>query len=270
MDLELKGKVALVTGAGQGVGREIARVLASEGVSVGVNDLYKERADVVAREIMDSGGRALGIQADVTSLKQVERMVDEVEEALGPVNILVNNAGVPVEIRSGRMQRTLFIDSDPTWWRKHIDLNVYGCLNCSYKVLPSMIDRKEGKIINIISEAGRVGEVYLAVYSGAKAAILGFSKALAREVGRHRINVNCVALGATAHEGTRPRLDPDATPETDPTLAKMLKLYPIGMGLGRIGRPWDAAYAVAFLASPKASFITGQCLSVSGGFSMVG
>jgi 3-oxoacyl-[acyl-carrier protein] reductase len=132
-----------------------------------------------------------------------------------------------------------------------------------------MIERKQGKVISIISEAGRTGEANLAVYSGAKAGILGFTKALAREVGRYCINVNCIAIGATAHEGTKPVLNPDATPETDERLNKMLKLYPIGRGLGRIGRPYDAAYAVAFLASPKAAYITGQCLSVSGGFSMV-
>jgi 3-oxoacyl-[acyl-carrier protein] reductase len=132
-----------------------------------------------------------------------------------------------------------------------------------------MVERKEGKILSIISEAGRTGEANLAVYSGAKAGILGFTKALAKEVGRYAINVNCIAIGATAHEGTKPILDPDATLQTDPNLDRILKVYPIGRGLGRIGRPYDAAYAIAFLASPKACFVTGQFLSVSGGFNMV-
>lgn len=269
MDLELKGKVALITGAGQGIGRCVAQILAEEGVKVAVNDLFKEKAEKVTKEITDVGGIAKGFQADITDLDQVKDMVSKIVAELGSINILVNNAGVPWEVRSGQIKRTVFIESPTILWKKQIDLNMYGTLNCTYCVLPSMIEKKEGKIISIISEAGRIGEANLAVYSGAKAGILGFTKALAREVGRYCINVNCIALGATAHEGTKPVLDPDATPETDPNLAKMLKVYPIGKGLGRIGRPYDAAYAVAFLVSPKACFITGQCLSVSGGFSMI-
>ena len=131
-----------------------------------------------------------------------------------------------------------------------------------------MVERRTGKILSVISEAGRIGEFNLVVYSGAKAGILRFTKGLAREVGRYSVNLNCIAIGATAHEGTRPPLDPDDTPETNERLAKMLKNYPIGRGLGRVGRPSDAAAAITFLASDQAAFITGQCLSVSGGFSM--
>ena len=269
MDLELKEKVALITGAGQGVGKEIAKVLAAEGAKVAVNDLFKEKADNVVKEITEKGGIAVAVQTDVTNLEEVKAMMAKISANLGSVTILVNNAGVPLELRTGQMKRTIFAESEYITWKKHIDLNLYGCLNCTRTALPSMIERKEGKIISIISEAGRVGESNLAVYSGAKAGILGFTKAVAREVGRYAINVNCIAIGATAHEGTKPFLNPDATPETDPNLNKMLKVYPIGRGLGRIGRPYDAAFAVAFLASPKACFITGQCLSVSGGFSMV-
>jgi len=269
MDLELRGKVALVTGAGQGVGREIAKVLASEGAKVVVNDLFRERAEAVAKEITDAGGAGLGIQADVTDLDQVKAMVGKTADTSGPVDILVNNAGIPPEVYSGNVGYKAFVEDVPSSWKKVIDLNTYGCLHCTHSVLGSMIERKGGKIVSIISEAGRVGEPFLAVYSGAKAGILGFSKALAREVGRYCINVNCIAIGATAHEGTRPFMDPDATPESDPNLNKTLKVYPVGRGLGRIGRPSDAAAAVAFLVSSKAAFITGQCLSVSGGFSMV-
>ncbi|MBW1785048.1 MAG: SDR family NAD(P)-dependent oxidoreductase [Deltaproteobacteria bacterium] len=269
MDLELEGKVAFITGAGQGVGREISKVLALEGVQVAVNDFYAERAQAVAKEIQDAGGKAMAAQADITDLEQVKAIVSKVSETFGSVGILVNNAGVPIAVRTGEVSRTVFSESDPTDWDKQIGLNTYGSLNCTRAVIESMIERKEGKIIGIISEAGRTGETHLAVYSGAKAGILGFSKGLAREVGKYCINVNCVAIGATAHEGTKPILNPDATPETDEILSKMLKVYPIGRGLGRIGRPYDVAYAVAFLASSKAAFITGQCLSVSGGFSMV-
>jgi 2-hydroxycyclohexanecarboxyl-CoA dehydrogenase len=268
MDLDMKGRVALVSGAGQGVGREICRVLASEGVKVAVNDLFQEKAERVADEIIRAGGIAVGVKADVTDLDQVKAMVAKIVAELGSVDILVNNAGIPNEIRTGEIKRTVFAESEPILWKKQIDLNMYGCLNCVHSVLPAMIERNHGKIMSIISEAGRIGEANLAVYSAAKAGILGFTKALAREVGRYAINVNCVAIGATAHEAIKHVLNPDATPETDPILAKILKVYPIGKGLGRIGRPFDPAYAIAFLASPRAEFITGQCLSVSGGFSM--
>lgn len=268
MDLELTGKVAFITGAGQGVGRGIAHVLAAEGVQVAINDLFAERADKVAQEITEAGGKAMAAPADITDLEQVKGVIAKVVANLGPVDILVNNAGVPHEVRSGKVARTVFAESDPEYWKKQVDLNLYGCLNCVHAVLGSMIERKRGKIISIISEAGRIGEANLAVYSGAKAGILGFTKAIARENGRYAVNANCIAIGATAHEGTKPILDPDATPETNEILNKILKVYPIGRGLKRVGRPIDAACAVAFLASPKADFITGQCLSVSGGFSM--
>jgi len=269
MDLELKGKVAFVTGAGQGIGKCIAQVLAREGVKVAINDLFTERAEQTLKTIPETGGEAMIAPADIINLNQVKDAIKKTVDNFGPIDILVNNAGVPHEVRSGKIARTIFAGSDPEYWKKQVNLNLFGCLNCVSSVIELMIERKSGKIISIISEAGRVGEVNLAVYSGAKAGILGFTKALARENGRYGINVNCVAIGATAHEGTKPMLDPDATPETSETLNKMLKVYPIGRGLKRLGRPTDAANAVAFLASSKSEFITGQCLSVSGGFSMV-
>jgi NAD(P)-dependent dehydrogenase (short-subunit alcohol dehydrogenase family) len=148
MDLEFKGKVALITGAGQGVGREIARVLAAEGASVVVNDFYKERAEAVASEISKTGARALGIQCDVTDRDQVKTMMSKAVEAFGPVDILVNNAGVPVQVRSGEMKRTYFVDIDPANWRKISSFFLrMPDLYCS--VLPSMIEER-GRIINII------------------------------------------------------------------------------------------------------------------------
>jgi len=267
MDLQLTGKIALVTGSGQGIGREIAKTLAAEGAVVAVNDYFEERANKVADEIKGMGYKAEAFQADIIDQEKVIGMIDRITKQLGPVDILVNNAGVPIEIREGRTPRTLFIDSDKVAWDQQINLNTYGVLNCVHAVLGSMIERRSGNIISMISEAGRTGEYNLAVYSGAKAGILGFTKALAREVGKHAINVNCIAIGATAHEATL--LKADDTPEKNERFAKMLKVYPIGRGLGRVGRPSDIANAVAFMASPKACFITGQCLSVSGGFSMV-
>ncbi|MCJ7832800.1 MAG: SDR family oxidoreductase [Deltaproteobacteria bacterium] len=270
MNFGLKGKVVVITGAGQGVGREIAKVMAAEGAKVVPNDLYQERAEAVAKEITDAGGTAMGIKANIINLDEVKAMMAKTVETFGPVDILVNNAGVPDPIRRGEVARTLFINSGPSDCKFQIDLNIYGWLNCVHAVIGSMVERRTGKILSVISEAGRIGEYNLMVYSGVKAGVLGFTKALAQEVGRYRINLNCIALGATAHEGTKPFLNPDHTPETNEILKKMLKNYPIGRGLGRVGRPSDAAAAIAFLASNQAVFITGQGLSVSGGVSMIG
>ena len=155
-------------------------------------------------------------------------------------------------------------------WCKVVDLNVYGVMYCCRAVLPGMRAKGGGKIVSIMSEAGRIGEAGLAVYSGAKAAILGFSKAIAREHGRDSINVNVVALGAVSHEGiANGALHPDATPENDERLKKMLKVYPIARGLNRLSRPEDVSGAVLYLASSRADYVTGQSLGVSGGYAMI-
>ena len=271
MDLELEGKVALVTGAGQGVGRAIAKTLAEEGARVVVNDLVGERCGAVAREITGSSGVALPYEANVIDRAAVVAMAKAAAEAFGPIDILVNNAGVLPERRSGEIGLPAFIGSNPEHWRKFIDLNFVGPLNCVDAMGAGMIARREGKIVTIVSDAGRVGEARLAVYSGAKAAAIGFTKALAKEVGRYAINVNCVSLSAVAHEAPMADfLRLDATAANNETLAKILRQYPIGEGLGRLTRPQDAADAVAFLVSPRAAYITGQVLSVNGGYAMPG
>jgi 2-hydroxycyclohexanecarboxyl-CoA dehydrogenase len=267
MDLKLKGKVALVTGAGRGVGRGICLRLAEEGARIIVNDYHQDRAARVAEEVLANGGHARAVHADITDIGQVRAMVAQAVELYAPVDILVNNAGIPTrdpgeEAKSGWED---FHGSDPASWRKVVDLNIYGTMNCTHAVLPGMVSRSGGKIISIMSEAGRVGEAKLAAYSGAKAGILGFSKAVAKEVGKHCINVNVVALGAIdAKELNFDRLE-DAAKER---LTQLFKAYPIGRGLRRLSRASDVADAVAFLASERAQYITGQVLGVSGGFAM--
>jgi 2-hydroxycyclohexanecarboxyl-CoA dehydrogenase len=269
MDLGLKDKVALVTGGGRGVGRGVCIRLAEEGAKVVVNDYHERRAERVAAEIREAGGQAVPAPADITDLAQVRAMVARTQEVFGPVDILVNNAGIPArdpneEVKSGGGWEDFF-KSDPSSWRRMIDLNMYGTMNCTHTVLPSMVERRYGKIISVMSEAGRVGEAKLAVYSGAKAGMLGFSKAIARELGKHCINVNVVALGAVdAKEIEFDALDEAAKAR----MTALFKSYPIGRGLLRLSRAGDIADAVAFLASDRAQYITGQVLGLSGGFAM--
>lgn len=269
MDLSIKGKVAFVTGGGQGVGRRICLQLAQEGCKVAVNDYFEERAQKVVKEIQAQGGIAFAATADITDKKLIDRAIDAAVATLGPIDILVNNAGVTIERREKGGMAPLFVETGPEDWEKILALNVWGMLHCCYKVLPGMQARRWGRIVNVMSEAGRAGEARLAVYSGAKAAMLGFAKAIAREHGRDCINVNTVALGAVSHEGiSKGALSPAATPETEPRLGKMLKAYPVAQGLNRLSRPEDIAPMVCFLASEHAAYITGQSIGISGGFVM--
>lgn len=270
MDLGLKGKVALVTGGGMGVGREICKRLASENVKVAVNDILADRADAVAKEIRESGGQAVAYVADIIDLEAVQAMVENIQQDLGPVDILVNNAGVVPERRTGEIGMPTFLEMAPRFWRKIVDLNYFGVMNCVAAVAGGMVQRRSGKIVSMISDAARIGEPRMAVYSGAKAAILGFSKAIAKELGPHRINVNTVSLSAVAHENPIAGFQrPEATVDSNDTLRKVLRNYPIGEGLGRLTRPEDAADAVLFLVSDRAAYVTGQSLGVNGGFVMV-
>ena len=268
MDLQLQGKVALVTGGGRGVGRGICLRLAEEGAKIVVNDFHEQRAQRVAAELKERGAEALPVRADITDLAQVRAMVEKAQDTFGPVDILVNNAGIPTREPGTEVKGSGWEDfalTSPEAWRQIIDLNIYGTMNCTHSVLTPMIERRQGKIISIMSEAGRLGEAKLAAYSGAKAAILGFSKAIARELGKHRINVNVVALGAVdAKEVEFEQLD-DAAKDR---LSKLFKAYPIARGLQRLSRASDVANAVAFLASDRSQYITGQVLGLSGGFAM--
>lgn len=270
MDLKLDGKVALVTGAGQYMGRAMALDLAAEGAAVAVNDIVAEKAQGVVEEIAERGGRAVAAVADVTDREGIEALVAWIAGDLGPVDILVNNAGLPVPQHEGdtMASRTanLFVDSDPEWWKRWVDINYFGTLNCSRAVLGSMRERQTGRIINIVSDAARVGEPHQAVYAGAKAAIVGFSKSIAREMGRYGITVNCLSLGAVPHKEWIEESDEAA----EERRKRALRVYPMGRALNRFGTPEDASYAVVFFASPRAEWITGQVLSVSGGYTMVG
>jgi 3-oxoacyl-[acyl-carrier protein] reductase len=274
MDLQLKGKVALVTGSGRGIGRSIAMTLGAEGARVAVNDYYLDRAESVAKEMKGTGGEALAIQADITRAEQVEPMVQRILETWGRLHILVNNAGIPAGILEENSKALMndFADTSFDSWNRLIQLDFVGTLNCCKAVLPPMMKQNYGKIVSLISDAGRIGEPKQAVYSGVKAGILGFSKALAKEVARYRINVNCVSPSTTT--GTYVTelggLNDPQSEEQKEKLSKFLKVYPLGRALNRLGQPSDLAHTVAFLASDVSEWITGQVLSVNGGYCMVG
>ena len=266
MDLNLKGKTALVTGGGQGVGRRIALTLAAEGARVAVNDLVAERAQKVVDEIVAAGGQGVAAAFDITDGAAVRATL----ERIGAVDILVNNAGIIPERRSGEVGLPAFHEQPPEHWAKIVNLNLMGTLNVTHACLQGMVQRRYGKVVTIMSDAGRIGEARYVVYGAAKAAQAGMTRSLAKEVGTHRINVNTVSLSAVSHEAPMADfLREDATPESNETLKKVLNSYPIGKGLGRLTRPQDAANTVAFLVSDASEYITGQVLSVNGGYAMV-
>jgi 2-hydroxycyclohexanecarboxyl-CoA dehydrogenase len=245
----LEGKAALVTGAGRGIGKSIAARLAAEGARVAVADVDHDTARATAAEI---GNGAIAVRIDVTDTGSVKSAIAEAAERLGPIDVLVNNAGWD--------KVEPFVKSQEETWDRVLAINLKGPIACSRAVLDSMIERRSGKIVSIGSDAGRVGSSGEAVYSGAKAGVIGFSKTLAREVARYGINVNVVCPGPT----NTPLLQ-EIAGGNEKLMAALKQAIP----LGRTGEPEDIAGAVAFLASDDAGFITGQTLSVSGGLSMI-
>ena len=248
-------RIAVVTGGGRGIGRAIAIALARDAWAVAVLDLAGESASAVAQEIVSAGGQAVGLAADVTDLPAMQAACDAVERDLGPIGALVNNAGWDTLAR--------FADGPPDLWDRIIDVNLKGALNATYAVLPRMLERGAGRVVSISSDAGRVGSSGEAVYSGCKAGVIGFSKALAREVARRGITVNCVCPGPTETALLESVM---AGEQGQKVLAGMRRAVP----LGRLGRAEDIAPAVVYLLSDGAAYVTGQVLSVSGGLTMQG
>lgn len=247
----LDGKVAVVTGAGRGIGRAIAIEFAREGADLAVIDLDPINAISVVGEVEEIGRRSQAINLDITSFSAVKDAFEKIISTLGKIDILVNNAGWD------RVEP--FIQNTEETWDKIIAVNYRGMINCTRAVLDHMIERRYGRIISIGSDAGRVGSTGEAVYSGCKAAVIAFSKTIARETARYGINVNVVCPGPTEtplfEEMTR----------DNPRLSDALKR---AIPLGRLACPEDIAPSVAFLASGCADYITGQTISVSGGLTM--
>ena len=250
----LTGKTALVTGGGRGIGRAIALGLAHGGAQVAVLDILKDNAEGVCREIEALGVKGLALGADLTRRPEVNRAVEEALAQWGQLDILVNNAGWD--------KLEPFLESEEETWERILAVNFKSVLYVCKAALPSMVARGAGKVINIASDAGRVGSTGEAVYSGTKGAVIAFSKALAREMARHRITVNVVCPGLTE----TPLLASirGQSPKTEKIIEAVTRAIP----LGRAATPEEIASAVVFLASPEADFITGQTLSVSGGLTM--
>lgn len=250
--IDLSGRSAIITGGGRGIGRETALLLARAGADVTIADMDEARAQAVADEARALGVRALAVRADVTKFEDAQAMAQTALAAHGHVDILVNNAA--------RWTIKLFKDFPPQDYDNDIRVTLYGALYCSRAVLDAMIAQKYGRIVNLISDAGRIGEPYLTVYSAAKAGVAGFTKALAKEVGRYNITVNGVAPGTTHTPGAAEFIATAGGEE------KLAKAYP----LRRLAQPIDIANTILFLASDLSSYMTGQIVSVSGGYSMVG
>jgi len=250
----LKGKRAIVTGGGSGIGREICKRFAEEGTGVLIFDVNLEGATDTAGMVKSAGGNATSYHVDISDRAAVDKAVKDAERD-GPIDILVNNAGWDRPIP--------FLDTDIEFWKKIIDINLYGPLHMHHAVVPGMVANGGGRIVNVSSDAGRVGSSGEAVYSACKGGIIAFSKTLARELARKNIRINTVCPGPT---DTRLLEEFKGGATGDAILEGMKRIIP----MRRIGQPEDYPGLVCFLASDDASFILGQTISVSGGLTMQG
>lgn len=254
---DMTGRVVLVTGAGQGVGLRAAQLLAEHGAAgLVVNDYHTERAEAAAKSIEALGVPALALQADVGDSAQVAAMFRRSAEHFGRVDVLINNAGNagPVEDTAAHMKQ--FWDTSPEEWQVWLHTNLLGVMTCTHAALPGMIAQGYGRIVTVISDAGRFGEPHLAVYSAAKGGAASFMRAIAKAGARYGIAANCISLGAMSTPALERRLsDPERR-------KKVLGHYLVR----RLGTPDDAACAILYLASDAASWVTGQTLPVNGGY----
>lgn len=251
----LSGKAAVVTGGAQGIGKAIALRLARDGANVGILDLQKEESITAAKEITGLGVMGVSIQCDVTDYDKMKEAVGSLYETFGSIDILINNAGIDVA--------KPFINTDKDLWEKIINVNYRSFLNASHACIPYMIEQKNGNIVSLGSDAGRIGNPGEVLYCGTKAAIMASSKALARELARYNIRVNAVSPGPVhtelwdkLHEGEKGKKVTEAVTRAIP--------------LRRLGTPEDVADVVAFFVSDDSRYLTGQVLSIDGGLTMIG
>ena len=248
--MTLEGKIAVVTGAGSGIGRATAEALAAAGATVVCADINRETGEETAAALRAAGGRADYRPVDLTDAGSIEAFAQEVAAKHGAVDVLVNGAGW------GKTHP--FWEGTPELWERVIALNFVGPMRLTRALLPAMIERGSGKIVNISSDAGRVGSLGETVYARTKGGLIAFTKSLARETARYNINVNCVCPG------------PTETPLLFAVPEKHLDAFKKAIPFRRFAKPTEVAAAVVFFASDQSSYVTGQVLSVSGGLTMVG
>lgn len=250
--MRLKDKVAIVTGGGSGIGRETCRLFAREGAKTIVVDLIIEAASKVAEELKAQGYEALAMEIDVTNLEQVKHMAGAVLEEFGRIDVLANiaggSAGPAIKTTHG-----LFADSTKERWDDMIHLNLFGTFNCTRAVINHMIERRGGKIVNFASTAGTVGMQKATEYSAAKGGVIAFTRALAKEVAQHGINVNSISPGIIG------------SPRVRGMNKEMVQQWEEGIPLGRLGKPEEVASVVLFLSTDESSYITGENITVAGG-----
>ncbi|WP_053362428.1 3-oxoacyl-ACP reductase family protein [Bacillus sp. FJAT-27251] len=245
-------KVAFITGAGRGIGREIARTLSSRGMDIIVTDINIENANETVSIVEKEGGKAVAVYCDVTKLESVQEAVKASLAHFGKIDVLVNNAGWD--------KVEPFLKSEPSTWKLIMDINLMGQIHTCKEILPIMIENGYGKVVNIASDSGRVGSSGESVYSAAKGGVIAFTKTMAREMARNKINVNCISPG------------PSNTPlfeEIGSYNQGIAKALEKAIPFRRLAQPSDIANGVAFLASDEAEYVTGQTLSVNGGLAMV-
>ena len=244
-DQILDGRVALITGAGRGVGLGIALELASRGAAIAINDINEERADEAVAAVIDAGGTAVAATGDIADEEAVRAIVASAAQ-LGPVDILVNNAGIPPQ----GMGLVSFLEETTASWKQFVDINLYGVAFLTRAALPAMIENGWGRVVTIVSDSGRVGDPHLAMYGASKAAAISLMRSIAAEVGPLGVTCNAISLSTIAMPGMSEEMQ-----------TKLGNRYP----LKRLGQPADVAGAVAYFASPAAEWVTGQTLSVNGG-----
>lgn len=262
MDLGHSGKVVLITGSGSGIGQHTAVAFAREGAKVAVNDISKDGIAETLRMIEAEGGEGMAAQCDITDTGAVAAMIAGIEKKWGRLDVLVNNAAVMT-------QHALFLEKTPEQCDTEIKVTLYGTINCIRAALPGMIDRNYGKIVNIATDAARIGQEREAVYSAAKGGVISFTKSIAKEVGKNNINANVISPGATNSPMRNAILDKMRATMGEEKVAareeRVRRVYP----LRRIGEMEDVSNAILFVSSDCARHVTGQVLSVNGGFAMV-
>ena len=251
-----ESRVALVTGGGGGIGSAVCRGFADEGAAVAVVDRSTDAAESTAAAIVDGGGRAIAVECDITERSAVDGAVARITAELGAIDVLVNNAGWDLFVP--------FLQTEPDDWSRLIDINLVGAMHLHHSVLPRMIERGRGRVVNVSSDAARVGSSGEAVYAACKAGLIAFSKTLAREHARHGITFNVVCPGPTDTALLTTVTDSAANPD------KLREAFRRAIPMGRLGQPEDLVAAILFFAGDDAGFVTGQVLSVSGGLTMAG